>query len=212
MCGRFAIFSSVPEIKKFADKLKRLEKFNPTYNAVPGSYYPVISKNNFGTVLQEMRWGLVPFWAKDSKIGNKLINARAETISEKPSFKYAYNKRRCLIPVNGFYEWDRQKQPYFAKLKGEDIFFLAGIWEVWQKATNELQTFTILTQKATQPLVNVHHRMPVVLDEHNNRNWLDIRNSIADFSCNPPKLQIYPVSTAVNNPQNDSAELIHAIV
>lgn len=212
MCGRFAIFSSVQQIKKIADRLKQIQKFQPTYNAVPGSYYPVISKNGWGTVLQEMRWGLVPFWAKDTKIGNKLINARAETITEKPSFKYAYKKRRCLIPVNGFYEWDQQRQPYFAKLEGEDLFFLAGIWEAWQKTENELQTFTILTQKATQPLANVHHRMPIVLNELTKDNWLNVRNNIADFFGKNEKLLIYPVSKAVNNPQNDGAELIRSIV
>lgn len=90
MCGRFAIFSSVDEIKKIADKLGRIDKFKPTYNAVPGNYYPVLNKDNGKTVLQEMRWGLIPFWAKDEKIGNKLINARAESIMEKPSFRTAY--------------------------------------------------------------------------------------------------------------------------
>ena len=171
MCGRFVLESSA---KAIADYLNTEipEVFASRYNIAPTT--PVLAKTAFG--LSFFRWGLVPSWARDVSMGNRMFNARAETVSEKPSFKNAFKRRRCLIPASGFYEWhveDGIKQPYFCHIN-KNLFSFAGIWELWQDAEgNELQSCSILTTEAVGVMSSIHHRMPVVIDENLHADWLD---------------------------------------
>jgi len=163
------------------------------------------------------RWGLIPFWAKDEKIGNKLINTRSETISEKPSFKYAFQKRRCLIPANGFYEWRKcDKQPFYISLKDRDLFSFAGIWEIWKSPAGKLiYSCSIITTSANEILKGIHHRMPVILSKENEATWLTNNgsNSLRDLLVPYPEneLQLHPISKAVNTVVNNYPELIEAV-
>jgi putative SOS response-associated peptidase YedK len=163
-----------------------------------------------------LRWGLVPFWAKDPAIGNRMINARAETVAEKPSFRNAYRKRRCLILADGFYEWRKEgdgKTPFFISLANGQAFAFAGLWEQWQsKETEEiLQTTTIVTTAANDLLSQVHHRMPIILEPENSTRWLDGELDLLDeVTVGSPPLRAWPVQRTVNNARNEVPELIEA--
>ena len=179
-----------------------------------------------GLRLSMMRWGLIPAWAKDANIGHKLINARAETAASKPSFRAAFQARRCVIPVDGFYEWKREgstKQPYFIGMSGGGIFTFAGLWEAWvvpegakltgnlteQQPGDQLKTCTILTTQANEYLSSIHGRMPVILDLTDVDVWLTGK----DVPLGPypsERMVAHPVSTHVNNPKNDDPRCIEA--
>ena len=186
------------------------------YNIAPTQ--PVIVVNDTGQrQLVVMQWGLVPSWAKDPGIGNRLINARAETIAEKPAFRAALKKRRCLIPADGFYEWQKTgkvKQPVHIVLKTREPFGFAGLWEHWASPDGELLTCTIITTEVNELLKAVHHRMPVILPREAESVWLD--PTIQDPEKLLPLLkpypselmEYYPVSRAVNSPANDSPQCI----
>lgn len=131
MCGRFALYSSFQAIKDYADLLNDVDERDANYNVAPGQEIQIITNKKQQNILKSYKWGLIPFWAKDEKIGYKLINTRSETIAEKPSFKYAFQQRRCLIPANGFYEWRKKdKQPFYITLQDRELFSFAGIWEI----------------------------------------------------------------------------------
>ncbi len=162
-------------------------------------------------------WGLVPRWADDPAIGNRLINARAETAATKPSFRDAFRRRRCLIPADGFYEWKRQgggKQPYYIRLEDDRPFAFAGLWERWEKAGAVIESCTILTTDANELLMPLHNRMPAILDREQFDRWLD--PTIEDAKVLQPllgpypaeRMIAYPVSTVVNSPRHDVAECI----
>jgi len=214
MCGRFAIYSSVKEIQNYANALNRIENWEKNYNAAPGNNIPVLVRENGKTVLKLLQWGLIPFWAKDEKIGYKLINARAETISEKPSFKYAFRKRRCLIPANGFYEWRKaDKQPFYFRLRERELFVFAGIWEKWKSpAGKEISTCSIITTDANELVKPIHPRMPVILSREFEQNWLQENDENFLLSLLVPldskSLIGYPVSKAVNSTSNNFKGLI----
>jgi putative SOS response-associated peptidase YedK len=168
-------------------------------------------------------WGLIPKWAKDSKIGAKLINARAETVAEKPSFKSAFRKRRCLVLADGFYEWQqqenkKQKQPYYFRLNDGQPFAFAGLWEQWEDVSGEaIDSCTLLTTDANELMRPVHNRMPVILNPKDYERWLDpevkepeqLQPLLRPYSTQ--EMLAYPVSTAVNKPSNDNAECIKSI-
>ena len=173
---------------------------------------------------QFLRWGLIPSWAKDPAIGNRLINARAETLAEKPSFRAAFKRRRCLILADGFYEWQRQadrktKQPYYIFLNHHLPFAFAGLWEHWSDPNSggELQTCTIITTSPNQLMEPIHNRMPVILAAKDYEMWLDSSydnaDELQDMLCPYPAdaMETYPVSTLVNKPQNDEADCIEPI-
>ncbi|MBT3205734.1 MAG: SOS response-associated peptidase [Gammaproteobacteria bacterium] len=215
MCGRFVLESSA---KAIADYLNTEipEVFASRYNIAPTT--PVLAKTAFG--LSFFRWGLVPSWARDVSMGNRMFNARAETVSEKPSFKNAFKRRRCLIPASGFYEWhveDGIKQPYFCHIN-KNLFSFAGIWELWQDAEgNELQSCSILTTEAVGVMSSIHHRMPVVIDENLHADWLDHATESTDQAIDciaqlNPNFEIYPVSTQVNSSRNESVDLIKPLL
>jgi putative SOS response-associated peptidase YedK len=160
-----------------------------------------------------LRWGLVPPWAEDQKIGNRLINARAETAAGKPSFRAAFKRRRCLVPADGFYEWQkvgRAKQPYYIRLKDGAPFAFAGLWEHWQGADGEIiESCTLLTTEANDLMRPIHERMPVMLKPEDFGRWLDrdapAGKALAALLCPYPAeaMTAYPVSAHVNNPRND---------
>ena len=160
------------------------------------------------------RWGLVPFWAKDPAIGNRMINARAETVAEKPSFRAAYRHRRCLVLADGFYEWKKEgdtKTPYFISLQNGHPFAFAGLWETWsaKESDETIQSTTLITTAANESMAEVHHRMPIVLQPDTADRWLaGDEQIIADVAANSPVLQAWPVAKRVNNARNEGSELI----
>ncbi len=164
-----------------------------------------------------LRWGLVPFWAKDPSIGNRMINARAETVAEKPSYRAAYRHRRCIVLADGFYEWRKDgdtKTPYFISLASGEPFALAGLWENWRDKQNDetLQTTTLITTAANEFMQALHHRMPVVLEADAAGEWLAGSNELLDdVAARTPPLQAWPVDRRVNNARNEEADLTDAV-
>src|SRR4028119_1747843 len=180
MCGRFTNNAKPEQIKKeFKVGAKNLNLFQPRFNIAPSQMIDVVFVPETERILSQLKWGLVPSWAKDSEIGNRMINARAETLTEKPSFREAFKSRRCIIPASGFYEWQKKgtgaKQPFYFYLKDKEVFGFAGLWEEWlDKATGELlETCTIITTTANEVLKPVHERMPVILKSESYDQWLD---------------------------------------
>lgn len=215
MCGRFALYSSFQAIKDYADLLNEIGEIDANYNDAPGQEIPVIINKNQQNILQSGKWGLIPFWAKDERIGYKLINTRSETISEKPSFKFAFQKRRCLIPANGFYEWRKNdKQPFYISLKNRDIFSFAGIWEIWKSpAGKQIFSCSIITTSSNDILKNIHHRMPVILHKEQEETWLTENNKtiLQDLLMSYPseEMLFHPVSFEINTVKNNYPELIN---
>ncbi len=214
MCGRFAFYSPSEAVAAlFGVSASPVVK--PRYNIAPTQFIASIRRNDEQlNELTMLRWGLIPHWAKDPAIGNRMINARAETVAEKPSFRTAYRRRRCLILADGFYEWRKEgdgKTPYFISLANGHPFAFAGLWEQWQsKETEEvLQTTTIVTTSANEFLSQVHHRMPIVLEPENATRWLDGDMRLLDeVTASSPPFQAWPVQTTVNNARNEAPELI----
>lgn len=215
MCGRFSQSLSGEAIAE-AFQLAEAPDWQPRYNIAPTQMIPAImAAEGSQRQFKSLRWGLVPSWAKDPVIGAKLINARSETVTEKPSFRSAFKKRRCLILADGFYEWRKQpgkKQPFYFCLENGGIFAFAGLWERWHDSeNNELETCTILTTEANQIVASVHDRMPVILHANSHDRWLD--PSQPSESLQPllrpyedDLMTAYPVSLAVNSPWNDALD------
>jgi putative SOS response-associated peptidase YedK len=193
----------------------------PSYNVAPSQLTPVVRLDGEGHRTAAMlKWGLVPFWATGPAIGSKLINARAEEVAGKPAFRAAAKKRRCLVPVDGFYEWKKEsqgKRPYLIRVKDVPLFAFAGLWESWGKGEQKLETFTILTGKPNALVSTIHDRMPVIVRPEHYALWLDPRHE--DFSELTPVLEPYPaermvavpVSTRVNSPKNNDAACIESV-
>jgi putative SOS response-associated peptidase YedK len=225
MCGRFT--NSIPPKKiweRFGLKGKP-SSILPRYNIAPTQEVPVIvSDENSKMISLEMyRWGLIPFWAKEAKIGNRMINTRAETVAEKPSYRRPFLKQRCLIPADGFYEWQKvqkgkNKLPFFISLKNKEPFAFAGLWDQWKDETGKpVFSFTILTTDSNDLLRSIHDRMPVILDPKNEPAWLDtefrdsktLKKMLTSYPSE--KMQTYEVSSLVNIPTNDSPECTEPI-
>lgn len=224
MCGRFSLTDIDSIFSRFGVIISKdiNKKITPHYNIAPTQKIPVIYKNkNQENKIEFMKWGLVPFWAKDPKIGYKMINARAETLTQKPSFKHLLKSKRCLVPSSGFYEWkriDKRKVPYYIGIKNSKIFSFAGLYDNWKDSVgNELKTFTIITTNSNNTLKPIHNRMPVILEREFEEDWLDVKTH--DFDSLKQMLKPYPddkmiayaVSTEVNNPSNDNPELIRKV-
>ena len=220
MCGRFTLTTNLGAIAKRFGVARFLEEVGPRYNIAPTQ--TVIVVNDDGTRhLTQMQWGLIPSWAKDPAIGNRMINARGETVATKPAFRVALRKRRCLIPADGFYEWQpvgRRKQPVYITLKTREPFSFAGLWESWTAPDGEeIKSCTIITTEANELLKRIHDRMPVILTREAEAVWLD--PAIQDPERLLPLLkpyssegmEVYPVSTKVNSPANDGPECIEAM-
>jgi putative SOS response-associated peptidase YedK len=190
----------------------------PRFNIAPSQQVPVIVSTNQAPDAKGMQWGLVPWWAKDQAIGNRMINARAETLIEKGAFKSLVDKRRCLIPADGFYEWRKEgkrKVPMWFHLKSKEPFAFAGLWDVWRRPDDsDLETFTIVTTESNELMRPVHNRMPVILRREDEEQWLDVsgaRFEKARFVLKPYSAELrdaHDVSTLVNKPENDSSECI----
>jgi putative SOS response-associated peptidase YedK len=203
MCGRFTLAQS-PEAVTEAFGLSKVPDLSPRYNIAPSQPIGVVmrAKEAIQPEFRLMRWGLIPSWAKDPSIGTKLINARSETATEKPSFRSAFKYRRCLIPADGFYEWQKTqqgaKQPFYFSMAGNGVFAFAGLWESW----NDLETCTILTTTANDLLQPIHDRMPVILNPEDYGQWLDPKvqggQSLSDLLRPFPDapMQAIPVSTS----------------
>jgi putative SOS response-associated peptidase YedK len=177
----------------------------PRYNLTPGQAVAVVREHDGRRRLDALQWGLVPFWAKDQSIGRKLINARLDGIAQKPAFREAWTRRRCLIPASGFYEWSDPKRgpkrPYFIRAASEPLLALAGLWERWRApGGDKVETCVIVTTDATPQLAPIHDRMPVLIPREAQAVWLDPRAPLDDvlqIAADPPALESYPVSVAV---------------
>jgi len=214
MCGRFAFYSPAEATAALFGATGSSD-LKPRYNIAPTQYIAAVRNDTEENAeLASFRWGLVPFWAKDPSIGNRMINARAETVAEKPSFRNAYRKRRCLILADGFYEWHTEegvKIPYFISLASGEPFAFAGLWENWtSKETGEtLDTATIVTTEASDYLKQLHHRMPVVVEPDNAKRWLGgDMNYLEDYAGIAPAFRAWPVDRKVNNARNEEPDLI----
>lgn len=222
MCGRFTAGFSFRELKVRWNLYGDLE-FAPRYNIAPSQSVPVIFDTGPRYQAKLMQWGLVPSWAPDPSIGNRMINARAETLLEKPSFKRLVSERRCLIPADGFYEWRREgsrKFPVWIHLKNEEPFAFAGLWDSWRDFDTgaELSTFTIITTDANALVRQLHNRMPVIYDRDMGRQWLE--HSYGDSSkilaavLRPwpaEDMEARDVSPSINSPENDSPACIRPV-
>ena len=220
MCGRFAQRTDPKRVAK-AFGVTDVPNIEARYNIAPTQNILNIRQVDNDREAVLLKWGLVPSWAKDVSIGMKLINARSETITEKPSFREAFKKRRCIIPADGFYEWQRKegrKQPFFFQMKDESPFGFAGLWERWQGVDGQvIESCTILTTGANKVLQPVHDRMPVILHSDDYDLWLDddLRKAELRQELLRPfeaaEMMAYQVSTAINSPKNQGATLIEQI-
>jgi len=220
MCGRFTLTANPTAVRDLFDLTTVPEGVEPRYNVAPTQPVAVVT-NEDASALTFHRWGLVPSWAKDITIGNKLINARAETAHEKPSFRAAFKRRRCLIPTSGFYEWRKTggaKAPHFIHMQGQTPFAFAGLWEVWYSPEgDQLRTCTILTTSANDLIAPLHDRMPVILDPSDYALWLSPDEMEVEEllplmkSYDADRMALYEVSQLVNKPIFDSPELIEPV-
>lgn len=216
MCGRFALTHIAGFWSRFA-VIDRHAALAPRFNIAPSQFVPIIISGSDNKAVM-MKWGLVPFWAKDPKIGNRMINARAETVATKPAFRTSFKRRRCLVPATGFYEWKRLKDgkvPYYIHLKDDSFFGMAGLYDRWKGLEgNDLYTFTIITTTANSLMEKIHDRMPVILKPSDEDLWLskdplsesDVKRLLVP--CPARSLEAFEVSKNVNSPANDSKELI----
>lgn len=216
MCGRFAFYSP-SEATAALFGVSGSVAVEPRYNIAPTQFIAAIREDEDRTrELVMLRWGLVPFWAKDPAIGNRMINARAETVAEKPSYRAAFRHRRCIVLADGFYEWRKEgdaKTPYFISLASGEPFGLAGLWENWKDKDSDasLQTTTLITTAASEFMTPLHHRMPVILQPDSADDWLSGAGDFLQQAANDaPALQAWPVNRRVNNARNEGAELIDA--
>ena len=225
MCGRYVSVSS-PTIlaERFKVEEVRVAETEQNFNVTPRADAPVVADSKGTRVLDVVRWGLVPSWAKDLSIGDRLINARAETVRTSNAFKRAFAKRRCIIPADGFYEWQKvehqkRKQPWFFRSRDGEPLAFAGLWEIWHdRALGDdaprVRSCVIITTEANALLAPVHERMPVVLPESAWNEWLDAGNGDVDTLARllvpapDDALEAWPVGVSVNKPENNGPELI----
>lgn len=215
MCGRYQLTSDPrPRLEELGIRDRLSEAWRPRWNIAPHQPAPVIHlPAGAEPVLAEMRWGYVPHWVGDENPRAQPINARRESVAGKPYFRESLHHRRCVIPATGFYEWQQRehgKQPY--RVSGREPFlYMAGVWDTWHRPSGSVDTFAILTTRATGPMERIHHRMPVLLPEARLHDWL----AAYDPALTEPaereqcaELQLQPISTAINNPRNDSPDAV----
>jgi putative SOS response-associated peptidase YedK len=216
MCGRFAFYSPSEATAELFGVSGALP-VEARYNIAPTQYVAAIRNGEEGSPeLAMLRWGLVPFWAKDPSIGNRMINARAETVAEKPAFRAAYRHRRCLVLADGFYEWRREgsaKTPFYISAADGQPFAFAALWENWhsKESDESIQSTTLITTEANEFMADLHHRMPVVLTPATAGTWLSGREDALDHAlAHLPMLRAWPVDSRVNNARNEGEDLIEA--
>lgn len=223
MCGRFTLTADMNAIQTAFPWITIPDGLAPRYNIAPSQPVAVIP-NNDKKKLDFFVWGLIPSWAKDPGIGNRLINARSETVSEKPSFRAAFRRRRCLVLADGFYEWRHEgkgkpKTPIYIKLNTGNPFAFAGLWENWfSKDGSQILSCTILTTRPNSLMEDIHNRMPVILPTEAYETWLqpgEVADSetLTEYLVPYPESEMsaYPVSTAVNNPRNESPACVQPL-
>ncbi|SRR5579884_287706 len=219
MCGRYSLHHSPDQIAMRFGVQEMLVSPAERYNIAPTQPVAVVVQQEGQRLLEAYQWGLIPAWAKDPGIGNKLINARAETLAEKPAFKQALVRRRCLIPSDGFYEWKKEekaRQPMYIRRKDEALFAFAGLWEEWRQEDGApLRTCTIITVPPNELLAPIHDRMPAILRPEDEALWLDTsRKNVPDLlaALQPypaEAMEAYPVSRRVNTPLVDDPALLN---
>ncbi|WP_442599722.1 SOS response-associated peptidase [Neobacillus sp. D3-1R] len=224
MCGRFTLTATIEQLLDRFDIEHFLneEDYSPNYNIAPSQSVLAVINNGTENKMGFLRWGLIPPWAKDSSIGYKMINARSETLMEKPSFKPAYQKKRCLIIADSFYEWKRidpkTKTPMRIKLKSDELFGMAGLWEKWISPEGQsIFSCTVITTTPNELVKDIHDRMPVIIQRENEKTWLD--PSITDTAVlnqllkplDKELMEAYEVSSLVNSPKHNTIELIERI-
>jgi putative SOS response-associated peptidase YedK len=216
MCGRYTLKTPVDSLVEAFDIEEYPSSITPSYNVAPTQEVAAVVEEDETRKLEVFHWGLIPSWAKDPAIGNKMINARAETVSEKPSFRKAFKARRCLVLADGFYEWqktDNGKQPYHVKMADGSPFAFAGLWETWNNG-EEICSCTVITTEANALMSEIHHRMPVILHPEDYGMWLD-----PDFEEEEPltsllkpypadAMEAYAVSRRVNKPSNNEPSVL----
>ena len=214
MCGRYALHAH-PQVIALQFGLASMPEVKARYNIAPASEVFIVRAGETAARAALVRWGLVPWWAKDRAIGAKLNNARAESVAEKPSFREAFRKRRCLIPASGFYEWKPEagrKQPYYFCPALGELFALAGLWETWRGPDGVLETCAIVTTDANALMQPIHDRMPVIVAQHDYARWLDSApgNDVRDLlrPCDPVDIAVRRVSRTVNDARIESEKLI----
>jgi putative SOS response-associated peptidase YedK len=222
MCGRFTLTLDPAEVKELYQNASFPVKFAPRFNIAPSQAVLAIPNDGKNTA-DFFLWGLIPSWAKDATIGNRMINARGETLAEKPSYRGVYKYKRCIIPADGFYEWKPQpgtktKVPYFVHMKDGKPFAFAGLWDEWRAADGStLRTCTIITTAPNALMAPIHDRMPVILHPEDYAEWLDaaprtpdtLQHLIVSFPAD--RMDAYPVSALVNSPANDRAECLQPV-
>ena len=214
MCGRFAFYSPAEATAALFGASGSLD-LEARYNNAPTQFIAAVrNAEDEGRELVKLKWGLVPFWAKDPAIGNRMINARAETVAEKPAFRAAYRRRRCLVLADGFYEWHKEggvKIPYYISLASNEPFAFAGLWEHWRskECDDSMQTATLITTEANEFLSSLHHRMPMIVEGDRAERWLaGDEDMVATATEDCPKLRAWPVDRRVNNARNEGDDLI----
>ena len=219
MCGRYAFFSPSEAIAQLMD-IEDAPEIEPRYNIAPSQYVPVVRLSREGQRrLGMLHWGLIPYWAKDKSIGYKMINARSETLTQKPAFREAFKRRRCLIPADGFYEWRTlagKKVPFFVTMKNGQPFAMAGLWERWRESEDAepLDSCTIITTQPNELVSELHDRMPAIVPPEHFGAWLDreVRDTEAlgelIETYRSDAMRVAAASTLVNNPANEGPELL----
>ncbi|MBN2983507.1 MULTISPECIES: SOS response-associated peptidase [Cohnella] len=222
MCGRYTITVTLEElIARYMAGQVAVPFYAPRYNVAPGQLVPAIVSDGRGNRLGQLKWGLVPPWAEDAKIGYKMINARAETLADRPAYRDAYRRKRCLLPADGFYEWkaaDGAKRPYRISLRSKKLFSLAGLYETWTSPSGEVvHTCTVVTTAPNRLMADIHDRMPVILREEDESVWLDRRireperlnRLLAPYP--DEEMEAYEVDKRVGNVANDDPSCIERI-
>ena len=220
MCGRYALHTN-PEVIALYFKLGLMPEFKARYNIAPSTKVLIVREDKEHSRIADLyRWGLIPSWAKDPAIGSKLANARGETVAEKPSFRSAFKRWRCLIPASGFYEWKAvagRKQPYYIHLKEQELFGLAGITEVWQGPDGPVYSCAIITTEPNELMKNIHNRMPVILNPEDYSTWLNPTNQATTELKQLLKrypadaMAAYPVNSRVNAVKHDDPALVEPL-
>jgi putative SOS response-associated peptidase YedK len=216
MCGRYTLTQPAPSIRSHFGQLEFDFDHQERYNIAPTQECPVIVVRKNNRQLLGMRWGLVPPWAKDEESASRMINARSETIQEKPSFRQSFKTQRCLVPADGFIEWKKnqsKKQPHYFTRRDKELFAFAGIWSEWEKTGSPLQTFSIVTTDCNALVRPIHHRMPVLLSPDDYEVWLsadsDVKTLQSLLTPYPANLmETIAISQKINSPKNDSAECL----
>ena len=224
MCGRFTLRASTSALAEQFGAIADIV-LEPRFNIAPSQPIAVVRIRPGSTApqreLTQLRWGLVPSWAKDLSIGNRMINARSESVADKPAFRAAIRRRRCLVPADGFFEWQRQgkaRQPYFIQMADQRPFAMAGLWESWEGPDHRvIESCTILTTRSNELMEPIHDRMPVILPDESCTEWLDpggsdpepLKRLLVPF--NAELMKLHPVGTYVNRPENEGPECIAPI-